>query len=115
MNQYNYNYISPKYLKVVRLGFFQRVINGACGFLSFLTQGISCIIQSPIIALRDFCIRERVEVDYNKLLRDGAQHHGSGPQEPTVTHRHIIEDGDEDWKRAHEELYKDDEDEDELG
>ena len=98
--------VHPKYLKTVRIRFFQRIINGLSVFVNTAVEGLRLFIRAPIDALNAFAQFEEDIVDREKMVEDMEAQEEEEP--PVIQHEHLHrleDDDDEDWKTQHKKLY----------
>jgi hypothetical protein len=102
-----YQQIHPKYLKKVKIGFLQRIVNGLTIFINTAMEGLKLFIRSPIDGLHGFATREREVVDQEKLYEDIAEQVITTSSDPIQHEHRIIDDSsdDEEWRKEHNEEY----------
>jgi len=103
--------IHSKYIKVVKVRFFQRVVNGIASFFDSFINGLCLILKSPAFALQAFANTHIQVMDNEKLAADlekqEEQQEDEESHRPTLRLEVSSPDDDEEWKKDHNELYRD--------
>jgi len=79
----------------------ERLQNAIVAAITMLSNGISCLLITPIIFLRTLMTKERIVVNTSALLKNPQEDSGNTLQ---VNIKH---DDDEEWLKKHKEYFGD--------